>query len=109
MNHSACEEAGEKACVCWTRAGHWGLPRSPQALPAMGIDISVGCVVLYLGLKGHCISICILLLCIEDSYAIEDCLNMGTPDGLGTHSQLMPRVLARLLLVPPAAAAPSSP
>lgn len=52
MNHSACEEAGEKACVCWTRAGHWGLPKSPQALPAMGIDISVGCVVLYLGLKG---------------------------------------------------------
>ena len=30
-------------------------------------------------------------------YPIETCLNMGTPDGLGIHSQRMPRVLVGLL------------
>ena len=57
-----------------------------------------GFAVLYFGLKGHCISVCILLLFLVESYAIEVYLHTGTPDSLRTHSQLMPRVSVGLLL-----------
>lgn len=62
------------------------------------LTFQCGFVVLYFGLKGHCISICILLLLLVESYPIEVCLHTGTPDSLRTHSQLMSRVSVGLLL-----------
>ena len=82
------------------RAGQHGSTASgwPPPGPAVALTFRCGFAVLYFGLKGHCISICILLLFLVESYAIEVCLHTGTPDSLRTHSQLMPRVSVGLLL-----------
>ena len=81
-------------------AGQHGSTASgwPPPGPAVALTFRSGFAVLYFGLKGHCISICILLLFLVESYAIEVCLHTGTPDSLRTHSQLMPRVSVGLLL-----------
>lgn len=87
--------------------GVWLAPQ--QDSRQWALTFQCGFVVLYVGLKGHCYSIGILLLFMEESYPIETCLNMGTPDGPGTHSQLMPRVSVGLLLVPSATGCRGSP
>ena len=75
--------------------GVWFPPPRDQQL---ALTFQCGFVVLYLGLKGHCISICILLLFVVESYPREACLHTGTPNCLRTHSQLMPRVSVGLFL-----------
>ena len=80
------DSTGSLGSGCPHRDQHWAL------------TFQCGFVVLYFGLKGHCISICILLLFLVESYPIEVCLHTGTPDSLRTHSQLMPRVSVGLLL-----------
>lgn len=57
-----------------------GLDGSPQVWPGphqdsqqWALTFQCGFVVLYLGLKGHCISICTLLLFIGECYPIKTC------------------------------------
>ena len=78
--------------------GGTGVWLPPPRDQEWALTFQCGFVVLYLGLKGHCISICILLLFVVDSYPREACLHTGTPNCLRTHSQLMPRVSVGLFL-----------
>lgn len=85
----------------WGQDGNPGVWLGPQQdSQQWALTFQCGFIVLYMCLKGHCVSIGILLLFMEESYPVETPLNMGTPDGLGTHSQLMPRVSVGLLSVP---------
>lgn len=96
--------------MCAGQDGHPGVWLGPQQdSQQWTLTFQCGFVVLYVSLKEHCVSHCILLLFIEESYPIEACLNVGTPDVLGTHSQLMPRVSVGLLLVPTATGCHGSP
>lgn len=101
-----CHSAGEEEGMCAGSGGTTGVCLGPhQDSQQWALTFQCGFVCLCLDLKGHCISICILLLFIGGCSIIKTCLNMGTPDGMRTHSQLMPKVSVSLLLVLSAMAA----
>lgn len=87
----------ETACVCWIGWERWVPTRTPSN---WHWHFNVALLSYARVWRG----IAFLFL-----YSIETCLNMGTPNGPGTHSQLMPTVSVGLLLTPSAMAAPSSP
>lgn len=72
----------------------------------MGTDIFSMALLFFTGSEGalHLYLYCIAF--IGECYPIKTGLKMGTPDGLGTHAQLMLRVSVGLLS---AVVAPSSP
>lgn len=94
--------------MCWTGQGRWGLARPTPGLPAMGTDISGWRCWSFLGSEGELHLSLYFIAFHWGRPSSKTCLNVGTPDGMGTHSQLMPRVSVSLFLVLPATAAPSS-